>query len=102
MPHIKTYARWSGKKLFWYILSSANLSRAAWGSLSKTKTSPTLRINNYEAGVLFLPKFVVPNATHFSMDESDNNTKVFPFPYDIPLTKYVIDDTPFCIDVLSK
>lgn len=99
MPHIKTYARWSEKKLFWYLLTSANLSRAAWGSLSKTKTSPTLRINNYEAGVMFLPKFF-SNATYFSMDVSDTSTPQFPALYDIPLTKYVIDDTPFCSDVL--
>lgn len=99
MPHIKTYCRWSEKKLFWFILTSANLSRAAWGSLSKAKTSQTLRISNYEAGVLFLPKFVT-HTDYFSMDESDSTTPVFPSLYDIPLTKYVVDDTPFLSDIL--
>lgn len=102
MPHIKTYCRWTDKKLFWYILSSANISKAAWGSLSKTKTSPSLRISNYEAGVLFLPKFVInANTNYFSMDDSDHSTPVFPSVYDIPLTKYVVDDTPFLMDVLN-
>lgn len=101
MPHIKTYCRWSEKKLFWYIVTSANLSKAAWGSLSKSKTSQTLRISNYEAGVLYLPKFIT-NTTYFSMDNSDNSTTVFPSVYDIPLTKYVIDDTPFVMDVLHE
>lgn len=99
MPHIKTYCRWSDKKLFWFILTSANLSKAAWGSLSKAKTSPTLRISNYEAGVVFLPKFVT-NTSYFSMDDSDKSTPVFPSVYDIPLTKYVVDDAPFLSDVL--
>lgn len=100
MPHIKTYQRWSDKKLFWYILTSANLSKAAWGALSKSKTSHTLRISNYEAGVLFLPKFVT-DTSYFSMDDSDHTTPTFPSVYDIPLTKYVIDDTPFLMDVLN-
>lgn len=100
MPHIKTYCRWSEKKLFWFILTSANISKAAWGSLSKAKTSQTLRINNYEAGVLYLPKFVT-NTSYFSMDASDRSTPVFPPLYDIPLTKYVFDDTPFLMDVLA-
>lgn len=100
MPHIKTYCRWSEKKLFWYILTSANISKAAWGSISKSKTSQTLRVNNYEAGVLFLPKFVT-NTSYFSMDDSDCTTPTFPSLYDIPLTKYVIDDTPFLMDVLN-
>lgn len=101
MPHIKTYRRWSDKQMFWFILSSANLSKAAWGSMSKTKTSPTLRISNYEAGVLFLPKFVT-HTDYFSMDDSDGTTPTFPAVYDIPLTKYVIDDTPFLSDILSS
>lgn len=99
MPHIKTYARYEDKKLFWFILSSANLSKAAWGAMSKTKTNPSFRISNYEAGVLFLPKFVT-NSPYFSMDELDTSTPLFPPLYDTPLTKYSLDDTPFLSDVL--
>lgn len=101
MPHIKTYARFADKKLFWYILTSANLSKAAWGSMNKSKTSQTLRISNYEAGVLYLPKYVT-NTNYFSMDQSDATTPVFPSLYDIPLTKYVVDDTPFLSDILFQ
>lgn len=99
MPHIKTYTRWSDKKQFWFILTSANLSKGAWGTLSKIKINPTMRINNYEAGVMFLPKFVT-KTEYFSMDPSDTSTPVFPQLYDIPLTKYAIDDTPFLSDLL--
>lgn len=101
MPHIKTYCRWSEKKLYWYILTSANLSRAAWGSFNKSaKVSPPLRINNYEAGVMFLPKFIT-KTDYFSTDQSDTSTPVFPKLYDIPLKKYAIDDTPFLSDLLA-
>lgn len=99
MPHIKTYARWHENRLFWFVLTSANISKAAWGSMSKAKTNPTLRVNNYEAGVLFLPKFVT-KTEHFSMSAADTSTPVFPQLYDIPLTKYAIDDTPFVSDLL--
>lgn len=60
MPHIKTYCRWSDRGLYWFLLTSANLSKAAMGAFNKSaKLDAPLRINNYEAGVLFLPKFVV-------------------------------------------
>lgn len=97
VPHIKTYCRWSENKLFWFILTSANLSIAAWGFLN----DGILQITNYEAGVLFLPKFVT-NTNHFSMDDSDHSTSVFPSLYDIPLTKYLADDQPFLSDTIER
>lgn len=62
MPHIKSYLRVSPCHSFlsWFLLTSANLSKAAWGTETKTKLpGPGLRILSYEAGVLFLPKFIV-------------------------------------------
>lgn len=100
MPHIKTYARWTDKKQHWFILTSANLSKSAWGVL-KTKRDPKMQISNYEAGVLFLPKFMT-NSEYFSMDASDQTTPVFPSLYDIPLTQYTANDTPFFADFLFK
>lgn len=64
MPHIKSYCRWSDSRLYWFHLTSANLSKAAWGGFNKTaKFEAPLRIMNYEAGVLFLPKFVVSSSS---------------------------------------
>lgn len=94
VPHIKTYCRWTDKKLFWFMLTSANLSKGAWGKLTKAKQNPSLSISNYEAGVLFLPKFVT-NTSYFSMDDADRTTPVFPSVYDNPLTKYSTGDEPF-------
>lgn len=101
MPHIKTYARWTDKKLFWFMLTSANLSKAAWGIFNKgNKITTPLRISNYEAGVLFLPKFVVKQ-TYFPMDNDESTSiRAFPSLYDIPLTAYSCDDTPFLSDIL--
>ncbi|GAV73664.1 Tyr-DNA_phospho domain-containing protein [Cephalotus follicularis] len=53
MPHIKTYTRYNGQKLAWFLLTSANLSKAAWGALQKNNSQ--LMIRSYELGVLFLP-----------------------------------------------
>lgn len=85
--------------LIQFLHSVCQFAHQAWGCLSKSKTSPTLRISNYEAGVLFLPKFVT-NSRYFSMDECDQSTPLFPPLYDIPLTKYVVDDNPFLSDIL--
>lgn len=58
-PHIKTYARFSpnSQQLAWFLITSANLSKAAWGCFEKKQTQ--LFIRSYELGVLFLPKFFV-------------------------------------------
>ncbi|KAK4754397.1 hypothetical protein SAY87_002501 [Trapa incisa] len=56
MPHVKTYARYKGQKLAWFLLTSANLSKAAWGALQKNNSQ--LMIRSYELGVLFLPSFM--------------------------------------------
>lgn len=58
MPHIKTYTRIyqdkNGKPFVaWHLLSSANLSRAAWGEYQKNKTQ--IYIKSFELGVLFCP-----------------------------------------------
>lgn len=100
MPHAKTYARWSDKKLFWFVLTSANLSKSAWGSFQRNNRKQ-IRINNYEAGVLFLPKFVT-NTEYFSMDASDQTTPVFPMLYDIPLTEYIEGDVPYLKEYLFE
>uniref|UniRef100_A0A8C8S910 Tyrosyl-DNA phosphodiesterase 1 n=1 Tax=Pelusios castaneus TaxID=367368 RepID=A0A8C8S910_9SAUR len=59
MPHIKTYMRASPdfQKIAWFLVTSANLSKAAWGALEKNGTQ--LMIRSYELGVLFLPSAYV-------------------------------------------
>ncbi|KAH8956501.1 hypothetical protein BDL97_07G041900 [Sphagnum fallax] len=56
MPHIKSYVRYHDQCLAWFLLTSSNLSKAAWGSL--VKSGSQLMIRSYELGVLFLPHLV--------------------------------------------
>ncbi|RNE97626.1 putative tyrosyl-DNA Phosphodiesterase (Tdp1) [Trypanosoma conorhini] len=53
LPHIKTYMRLTEKRdgIKWFILTSANLSRAAWGEWQKKETQ--LAIRSYEFGVVY-------------------------------------------------
>lgn len=92
MPHIKSYCRVSPclKKLAYFLLTSANLSKSAWGGNIQKDQSAYVR--SYEAGVLFLPDQF--NETFFEISqtlESQNENK-FPFMYDLPLTPYKSSD----------
>ncbi|CAJ1925113.1 unnamed protein product [Sphenostylis stenocarpa] len=56
-----------GNTLFpnsWFLLTSANLSKAAWGALQKNNTQ--LMIRSYELGVLFLPSSFKRRGSVFS------------------------------------
>ena len=55
-------------ELDWFLLTSANLSQAAWGVLQKNNSS--LYIKSFELGVLFLPGRVVSNYRRFSCTPS--------------------------------
>ncbi|XP_067639085.1 probable tyrosyl-DNA phosphodiesterase [Eurosta solidaginis] len=104
MPHIKTYTRMKleDQSIYWFMLTSANLSKAAWGAFNKNvNISPCLRIMNYEAGVLFLPKFVIGEDT-FPLGHVRDGIPSFPLPYDVPLTPYAPDDKPFLMDYLHQ
>ena len=92
MPHIKTYSQVQGKKAAYVLLTSANLSKAAWGKLNKD--GDKLHIMSYEAGVLLLPKFVT-NEMHFDLEQN----KLI-LPYDVPITRYAENDGPFFYDYL--
>jgi tyrosyl-DNA phosphodiesterase-1 len=79
MPHIKTYSRLDIKngKIGWYLLTSANLSKAAWGDFQKTG----LFIRSYELGVLTF------------------DTEDIRLPFDLPLKKYTPEDECWRWDV---
>jgi tyrosyl-DNA phosphodiesterase-1 len=62
--HMKCYFRYSRLRkvptepvrLWWFLLTSANLSQAAWGK--RQRNGDTLYIKSYEMGVLFLPAWM--------------------------------------------
>ncbi|KQK15923.1 tyrosyl-DNA phosphodiesterase 1 [Brachypodium distachyon] len=70
MPHIKTFARYNGQNIAWFLLTSSNLSKAAWGALQKNNTQ--LMIRSYELGVLFLPK-TLQSVSRFSCTEKNHS-----------------------------
>lgn len=68
MPHIKSYCRLSESRggVYWFLLTSANLSGSAMGGYNHRQPvyGADLFVNNYETGVLFLPKFVLVRHKH--------------------------------------
>ncbi|KAF6020566.1 TDP1 [Bugula neritina] len=95
-PHIKSYLRLSpdNKRVPWFLTTSSNLSKAAWGALEKQETQ--LMIRSYELGVLFLPEMF--DLENFVVDDSFSDGNAFPFPFDLPLTPYLPADEPWIVD----
>uniref|UniRef100_A0A8D0H9C1 Tyrosyl-DNA phosphodiesterase 1 n=1 Tax=Sphenodon punctatus TaxID=8508 RepID=A0A8D0H9C1_SPHPU len=96
MPHIKTYMRSSPdyQKIAWFLVTSANLSKAAWGALEKNGIQ--LMIRSYELGVLFLPSaFVNCFQVKEKFSGSNEPATSFPVPYDLPPEQYGSKDRPW-------
>lgn len=97
MPHIKTYMRVSldFSQLAWFLVTSANLSKAAWGALEKNNTQVMVR--SYELGVLYLPSAF--NMSTFPVEKnvfpSCASSKGFPVPFDLPPHRYSSKDQPW-------
>ena len=104
MPHIKSYCRYSDRGLYWFLLTSANMSKSAWGTINKSsKLNTAMRINSYEAGVMFFPRVII-NQERFPMDESqrkDQSTPLFRLPFDSALVPYANDDVPYTTEYLK-
>lgn len=79
MPHVKTYTDIVDGVPQWLLVTSANLSKAAWGDLQKNKTQ--LMVRSYELGVLITDPARVK------------------LPYDYPVVKYGPNDKPWICDV---
>ena len=101
-PHIKTYTRLRagrggvGTEAAWSVLTSANLSGAAWGKLEKNGTQ--LFIMNYELGLVFFPaagRRLVPAAC---AAEAEASALVVPLPYAVPPQPYGAVDQPWVCD----
>jgi len=110
-PHIKSYARVSpydtNKRVAWFLLTSANLSKAAWGCLEKKASQ--LAIKSYELGVLFFPPalFEVSQTFGASCDKKTDNffhidggtgDSCIALPFSLPLSRYSHCDEPWTWD----
>ncbi|CAH0560746.1 unnamed protein product [Brassicogethes aeneus] len=96
MPHIKSYTRVSPcmSKLAYFLLTSANLSKSAWGG--NIQRDKGISVRSYEVGVMFLPKFFDDEYFEIKNTVNRKSKNVFPFMYDLPLTPYKSDDYPYC------
>ncbi|CAG0899423.1 unnamed protein product [Darwinula stevensoni] len=113
-PHIKTYTRLSPdrRRAAWFLLTSANLSKAAWGELQKQGNQ--LFIRSYELGVLFLPQLfkseiheyvwqkmyaiLQTGEDWFEVTEGGDGGEEFPVPWDLQPIPYGRDDRPWLWD----
>ncbi|RMD40290.1 hypothetical protein DV735_g4847, partial [Chaetothyriales sp. CBS 134920] len=120
-PHIKTYIQYSSKptqetlsqdaiNIEWALLTSANLSMQAWGSLPRgAKDESYVHIQSYEIGVLVWPELfggekrtrIVPVFGKDLPDEPRQREDGLEtlvglrMPYDLPLTAYSPNDLPW-------
>ncbi|XP_066921282.1 tyrosyl-DNA phosphodiesterase 1-like [Clytia hemisphaerica] len=93
-PHIKSYTRLSPRcdEAAWFCVTSANLSKAAWGSLEKNGTQ--LMIRSYEIGVLVTPEIMGSNEDFLQLS-SGCEGRDLRLPFDVPLTNYTAEDKPW-------
>ncbi|CAI4227905.1 unnamed protein product [Auanema sp. JU1783] len=75
MPHCKTYAELVNGEPRWLLVTSANLSKAAWGELQRGGVQ--MQIRSYEFGVLIADQDRIR------------------LPYDYPIAKYSKTDEPW-------
>jgi tyrosyl-DNA phosphodiesterase 1 len=111
-PHIKVYGRVTadGKTLDWFLLTSANLSKPAWGAQEGKPPNTGLRIRSYEAGVLldpalygdatvFIPTYKsdLPNEeqVRWAKEKGYKTIVAIRMAWDLPLKKYSDGDVPW-------
>ena len=94
IPHIKTYCLTDPdtKAMPYFILTSANLSKAAWGLLEKQGSQ--LFIRNYELGILLTPDLFDSREYLYAKDQAVTapDAVSIAVPYDIPTVKYTYDE----------
>lgn len=104
-PHIKTYIRFADEaktRIDWALVTSANLSKQAWGE--GRNAAGDVRICSYELGVLVSPSMYAEDAVMVPTFQGDMpkeavNGKITigcRMPYDLPLVRYGADEEPWC------
>lgn len=100
IPHMKTYYQLSKDKdlLEWFVLTSHNLSKAAWGEVIDSQYGKCLRILSWEMGVFCCPKLIADQQlVPFDMIK-DSGSFVIPLPYQTQPERYGADDQPWAVD----
>lgn len=101
-PHIKTYIRYGEKSIDWALVTSANISKQAWGEAASA--SQEVRIASWEVGVLVWPSLIADKATMVGTFETDmppndagdgEPVVGLRIPYNLPLQAYGKDEIPW-------
>jgi tyrosyl-DNA phosphodiesterase-1 len=105
-PHIKTYIRYGGQSdqsIDWALVTSANLSKQAWGEAASN--TEEVRIASYEIGVLVWPGLyaedAVMKATFLTDSLADGEVEegraavALRMPYSLPLQAYARGEVPW-------
>ncbi|EWG45295.1 tyrosyl-DNA phosphodiesterase 1 [Fusarium verticillioides 7600] len=106
-PHIKTYIRSNKSSIDWGLLTSANISKQAWGEAAR----PTgeIRIASWEIGVLVWPELIEQDSIMigtFKTDMPENTQSTgekdacksivgLRMPYNTPLQRYASEEIPW-------
>ncbi|RFU75970.1 tyrosyl-dna phosphodiesterase 1 [Trichoderma arundinaceum] len=108
-PHIKTYIRFNkDNSIAWAMLTSANMSKQAWGDAPKLTERKTreVKVASWEVGVLVWPELLCKDGVMVSSFQSDT-PDASPFaegqrpliglrvPYSMPLQAYGKDEVPW-------
>ena len=102
-PHIKTYIRYGEKSIDWALLTSANLSKQAWGEAASS--SQQIRVASWEIGVLVWPELLADNAKMIGTFKTDSPSPAelegdcpligLRIPYNLPLQPYGNEEVPW-------
>jgi tyrosyl-DNA phosphodiesterase-1 len=105
-PHIKTYIRYGEKSIDWALLTSANLSKQAWGEASNA--SREMRIASWEIGVLVWPELLadkakmvgifktdMPSTSNLIQKDDTCSLVGLRIPYNLPLKRYGPNEKPW-------
>lgn len=115
VPHIKSYYQMDSHhtnktNMHWFVLSSHNLSKAAWGEIQnrrgfKGETTETLVVQHWELGVFVSPSTLGVDSMKAQTSGDDEtslvnckNRAVIPLPYKFKPDKYDISDHPWVVD----
>lgn len=111
MPHVKTYARVNGDDIRWILVTSSNLSKAAWGGVERGK----VKIKSYEAGVLLIPDLFMASSDQavsikgsYGRDDQHTGKGIVNISmcYNLDLKKYAASDwiwsTAEAAEILSR
>jgi len=107
VPHIKTYYQSTteaGMRSFaWLIVSSHNLSKAAWGEVQYSKFHGEQRLfaRHWELGVFLSPSLLDCNSmvTWDQMKPHDESQALIPLPYSLDSAAYGNDDVPWAVNL---